>query len=145
MKHFDIRSDDFFADEEASKETINVRIPKVALVRDKLKVIKGCLSETDEILEAIIDTTASRYSDDGSLEDLWPGILVGRLLPEITKIHDEEKMLEEFVDQLFYNLSVLSMYPTEKINAIIQGVIDKNYARGYYTQKDYERDATRGF
>lgn len=116
-------------DKTATKHEFIIRLPKPTLIRPKEKVIKGCLSEVEEITEAL-----SGFKKLDNFYTHWDGI-----------IRDEEKTLEEFVDLLLYLCSVLEHFGEQKVNTKIQEVLEKNYKRGYYTQTEYHRDETRGY
>lgn len=121
-------------DKEITPEAnvVVVKLPLVTLRREHSKVFKGCLSEVNEIINAVNETK--------SLDDF--------LNSEISNDDlQKEAVLEELVDLLYYLTSVLSYYETDRVQQIVEAVYEKNKARGYYTPggEDYKRDETRGY
>lgn len=127
----------FPSDMNASDKLIMVNIPHVTLDRPFHKVLKGCLSEVHEILEAA--WYPDFLDDNVDLKEFlneWDG-----------ETRDDTKLTEELVDLMFYLLSVLvhKHNNIDYVNHVIQNVIEKNYKRGYYTTTSYDRDSTRGY
>lgn len=114
-------------DREVGGTHFIIRLPRPTLQRPLPKVIKGCLSEASEIVEAI--TGDGDRSLENFLSENWDGEMVS-----------EERVIEEFVDLLLYTTSVLDKFGEQKVNPILQRVFEKNYSRGYYSQTEYRRD-----
>lgn len=117
---------------------LQLNFPHVTLVRPRANCLKGMMSEVEEIFSSMYQYRS----------DLYPRPLEKHIdnITEDGIANNEDEFLEEVVDLVFYTLGFLGLYYSDdKINEIFLRGVEKNYARGYFTQTEYQRDQTRGY